>query len=464
MNKDFLQNLKNVQSQNGGINPDRSWVMRNREQLLSSIRQSTADKNEALQKEKENIFSKIADSISEGLHIFVSSKVLSLAKAGMTIFLAGAIAVSSWIVGVSASQDSLPGDIMYNVKMAAETTELIVAGVIGSEEDEVSTILKHASNRVGEYQKSKDSTQAKQAIKSLKKKIESTKKTLNKAEKKSPLKAVAVAKVIEERTGEILNTLVEEKEKKKKSVVIEVEVDQNPSVEENKEVEELKTEVDEVENLINETGINAITVLVQKVESGEVGEEVITKKEVEDTITRKLDKLVLGVSKLDVEIGETSSLVSSSTANDFVLDTVSGTEFTLIEKKSNEDSEKTEVVKEGGTTEAASILEKVEDAELKVEEITQKAEKIIVEVENLFQQNNLSGALEKIKELGDAKNETESVVSKAVDAVDGAVVEIEISDESSSGVSNNEDQDNIKQAVIEIEVANDQSKGTANNQ
>jgi hypothetical protein len=209
MSRELVKKLKKMKSQDGRINPDRAWVMRNREQLLSSIRQSSVDKQSVAQAQK--FLSKFANQFSEGLHIFVSNKVLSFARASMTVVLVIVVAVGGWTASVSASYNSLPGEVLYNVKMAVEKAELIVAGVVGSEEDEVSTIFKHASTRVDEYQRSESPEQAGQAIDLLKKKIESSSESLAKVEENSPITAVAVAKVIEEKTEEILVSLAVDK-------------------------------------------------------------------------------------------------------------------------------------------------------------------------------------------------------------------------------------------------------------
>jgi len=400
VSRKFIKKLKSIKTQDGLLNPDRAWVARNRERLISDIRQSSSSNN-------LHANNKFTQQFSKGLHIFVSNRVLSFARTGMTMVLVGAIAISGWIVSVSASSSSLPGEVLYNVKMAKETAELIVASVIGSEEDEVTTMLKHASTRVDEYQNSKSSEQATQAIKSLKKKIESTGDSLAKAEKKSSEKAVAVAKVIEEKTDEILISLSEEE-----SVVGYINLDNTE--EENLDLEkELSEKIGEAEGLIEETGIKAVEVLIEKFEKQEVGEGLISKEEVKESIAKKLNKLVADVSKIQ----ETNN-VSSTTINIVKLKTVSSTEGIVLDKIDSSEQKTTENIVTGTSEQRLEeASNKVSSASQKVEETNQKVEVGKLEVGDLIEQNNLSAAMDKIKELGEVKNETKVVVTEASNAV-----------------------------------------------
>jgi hypothetical protein len=437
MSSEFSKKLRKIKKQNGGINPDRSWVASNREQLLSSIKESSI--NNTINAKNKNSF---VNNLSEVMNIFVSKRILVFGRVAMTSFLVFAVAAGGWTASVSASYNSLPGEVMYGVKMATEATELMVTSFVGSEEDEVNTILKHASTRVDEYQRSKSSEQATEAIKSLKKKIESTNETLVKAEKKSPVKAVAVAKVIEKKTDEILVSLTEESEESENSTSVSTKKRlKNKKEGHTESQQELVDEIDEAEDLIEQAGINAVEVIVSKVEKKEVGEDVMSKEEVKETINRKLGKLVLDVSKLDVEIGETNQLIASSTISVKILETVSSTESVMEkstedkEEESGEDSsEETEDPKEGedadSSTEAQSKEEKtiadiIVVAEQKVSEANKKVEEAVEEVGNLIDQDNLSGALEKIKELEGVKSETKVIVVELSDAVDKVVEDVE---------------------------------------
>lgn len=400
MGKELIKKLRSIKSQDGLINPDRVWVAQNRVKLLENVRQSAMQMQAEAQPEK--ITAKFAENISEGLNVFFSRRVLSLAHTSMTVFLIGALTVGSWIASVSASYDSLPGQIMYSVKMANEGTELLVANMIGSEKDKVSTILKHASHRVDEYQRSESEEQATQAIASLKKKIESSSVSLIEAEKESPKSAVEVAKVIEEKTEEILVALSNEESVTGTKLAL-----QNDMV--------------NVEGIIQDAGIKAVEMIVKKVEQKEVGEDVITTEELKQTIAKRLDQLVSDVSRI-----EEKNNVSSSTINIVKMETASSTEaiasLTILNSATSTPiTASSTIAVENPTKKVTEASQKVDEATKKVEETNQKVEETKVTVTGLIEQNNLSGALEKLKELSGAKIETKAVVTEALNAVNQVV-------------------------------------------
>jgi len=418
MSRKLVKQLKNIKNENGRLNPDRSWVAQTRVKLIEDIKCNITNTEVNEEMVKTSVF----DTISEGLHVFVSGRVLSMARSSLTILLVGAVAVSGWIASVSASYDSLPGEALYGVKMAAESTELLVASVIGSDEDEVTTILKHASSRVDEYQRSESTEQATVAIKSLKEKIESTQDSMDKVNGKSPEKVVAVAKVVEKKTSEILDSLTEPKEKER---TIELK-DIAPEVTK----VQLKKDVVEVEALIQNAGIKAVGVLVENVNKEDVKESVITKKEVTDTINRRLDKLTEGVLKLDVTVVETSEKASSTIA---IIKTTTTTKNIIgIEGAVGETASSTEMNSKQSTTsstqdiviKAVETEKKVIDAEQKVVVAEQKigeankiAETTKADVKILIEQDNFTAALQKIIELDTIKTETKVVVDEASIAV-----------------------------------------------
>ena len=391
MSKELIKKLRSVKMQGGLVNPDRVWVAENRAKLLINARESAMQMQAEAQPEKSPV--KFVEHFRTGLNIFFSRRVLSFARAGLTVFLVGAVAVGSWIASVSASFDSLPGEIMYNVKMANESTEMIVTNMIGSEKDQVSMILKHASNRVDEYQRSGSDEQATKSIESLKKKIESSSKSLEEAEKKSPTTAIEVARVIEEKTEEILVALSKEESVSGTKL-------------------SLQNDVTNVEGLIHDAGIKAVEMIVKKVEQKEVGEDVITTDEVKKTIAKRLDQLVSDVSKIQ----ETNN-TSSSTINTVKLETASSTEL-IVGAALLSNVTSTAVVATSTMIEAS---QKVDEATKKVAETNQKVEAGKAVMEGLIEQNNLSGALSKLKELGGVKTETQAIVTNASNAVNQVV-------------------------------------------
>ena len=93
MSKELIKKLKNIKMKDGLVNPDRVWVVQNRAKLLANTRQSAMQMQAEAQPEKTAV--KIVAHFSEVLDIFFSRRVLSFARSSLTVFLVGAVAVSS---------------------------------------------------------------------------------------------------------------------------------------------------------------------------------------------------------------------------------------------------------------------------------------------------------------------------------------------------------------------------------
>src|SRR3989338_8403054 len=115
-----LQNLKS-----GQLNPDRVWLARNRERLMATLGRAQHPDTERL-----TLWQEVSGTMARTSSIFVPRQLVAAARMTLTFVLIGSVAVSGWIASVSASQNSLPGEALYGVKLATEKTELIVATAI----------------------------------------------------------------------------------------------------------------------------------------------------------------------------------------------------------------------------------------------------------------------------------------------------------------------------------------------
>ncbi len=437
MSKELAAQLKAIRESKSQVNPDPSWVLENKKQLLSTITTSQETK------EKTSFSANgLLESLSGILHIFVPNKLLLATRFSLTVFLVGIVAVGGWIASVSASQDSLPGEALYGVKLAAETTELLVATVIGSEEGKAATNLKHAAVKVEEFKKATNTKQAAASIKSLKKKIESANKSLEKTESKSPKQAVAIAKVVEEKTEEILLALGEKKdiieptELEKETEAGDEETENLEEIaEEEQESKDLTKEVGEVENLIQDTGVKAVEVLVKKKEDAEAG---VNKEEVKEKIEKRIDRIVSEIEALDTELEETGILVSSSS-------TLSTIPVAKVVKEAETEEVTEEVVEENSSEEPEenNVEENINEEEIKnndkektvketVDEVgettveaTKKAGETLVEVDSLIENDDLEGALQKVQELAEVKKTVKELVVEVKQVVNDAAKVVE---------------------------------------
>ena len=60
------------------------------------------------------------------------------------------VAAGGWLGSVSAAEASLPGDVLYSVKLAGEKTQIAVARVTGNKKSEFNLQMDHATNRARE--------------------------------------------------------------------------------------------------------------------------------------------------------------------------------------------------------------------------------------------------------------------------------------------------------------------------
>ena len=419
MSNKLIEKLNQVKSTQGRMNPDQSWVSRNRTEMLAKITESTPIR---VDRAKGSAYDQFLGFVSNVAHIFMPQRVLGLARTSLTVMLVAIVAVSSWIATVSASQNSLPGDSLYGVKLATERTELLVTSVIGSDEDEVSTLLKHASTRVGEYQKVRDRSpaQAARAIKSLKKNIESANKRLGKANTNSrnAAGASAVAKVVDEQTSAILTSL----ESGAENIFDPTGRQVWPGEEE--DVADLNKAVSEATELIQDAGVEAVKVLI---EHKSEGNESINIAEVKESVEKKIDKLAVDLVEIQDEADqlsedrvETSESVigeDSKQAEAASLDTSEQSDNT--EEKLNNPKEEVQESQSDSAKEEAykPVSETAEEKAGEVNKIVEDAEGVVEQAKALVKQNDLLGALEKVKELGVAKKQTKVVVSELRDAV-----------------------------------------------
>jgi hypothetical protein len=159
--RSLKEQLMNVRHGHDRIGADPAWVRSNRELLLSQIR------NTVESRPTRSVFSsRLLGQFSHAVKLFVPANLATSIRSMSFVSLALLLAVSGWIASVSAAQNSLPGDALYNVKLAGEKTELLVVSVVGGQKDKVDTLFKHASNRVEELHKSKTTDQAKIVIQS----------------------------------------------------------------------------------------------------------------------------------------------------------------------------------------------------------------------------------------------------------------------------------------------------------
>ena len=206
MSKQLEQKLRELKNITGQINPDRSWVSQNKKNLLSQI-SNTVDAQVS-----HTSFTK---NIDQFLQVFAPKKLIYASRPLFIALLAVTVTASSWVVGVSASEQSLPGEALYGLKLAAEKTEVTFATVAGDKGEVTKLHLEFAGRRSEEVKKvveksSPDSNKlAGQTIQKLQKSIENANEQVKGMGQKNSVQAVVLAKDVSKKTAEISQNLQE---------------------------------------------------------------------------------------------------------------------------------------------------------------------------------------------------------------------------------------------------------------
>jgi len=386
--KEQLKKLKNTNSR---INPDRSWVLENKEKMMCQIGNSTTNEKNTFS------FTYIWDMINV---IVPGQMVYSVVRPVLVFLLIGAVATSGWIASVGATANSLPGDIGYGVKMATEKTQQIVASMTSSDQKEAELHLEFATRRAKEVKKiveKKDEEISKEetsknvgiAIEHLEKSIDSANDKLKKVTENQPEKVVEASKVVAEKTKEIKDDLR----------------DAEKSSEEGLDMSATKKKV-------NEANISAVEAVVQvKGEGVEVSDE-----DLQGLIKDQIDSILEDVGDLKTE---TDGVVKDLEEMKVVLDE-------LEEKKEDEIDEtsmptSTAPVVENIVSTSSVQLADVEtavDSVVKKTDDTEEVVKDLEEMRDLVDNNQISEALERVRQASDTTEQTGQEVNEVKKAID----------------------------------------------
>jgi len=412
MSKDLISQLKKMKNYNGRINPDHSWVASTRQTMMKQISNTVS--------ETRPTFS--FDMIWQGMSILVPTKFVYAVVRPLLVFLVvGAVATSGWIASVSATEDCLPGDMCYGVKMAVEKTQEIVLAVTGSDEEETQLHLEFASRRAKEIKhvvEKKDDIEAPQkaqvAIAKLEKSLQSANESVKKASEKTPEKVVEVSKKVKEKTDEIKQSL--------------------------KEAEETSEDVDvsEAKKLAKDTSLTAVEAVVQKKAEGKV---VISEEEVKIMVEEEIsgvlgdsDENKKNVDKVAQEVvtdeaGEETVVVTST------LSVVTSTE---------------EIVSVTTVVVSTTVKEMVDEVVKTVGEAGEVVKGDLAEAQDLVDNNQLLEAIQKVKEANDVSNEAEKVVGEVKKVVKEARDEQEALEEESIVVEVSVPETELTETVEEV--------------
>ena len=240
-NKELIQSLKQLKSNESAGTPRRDFVAKNREILMMQIKNSSAPAEKPF---SAVYFWRMAESVMPtNVFRFVVRPV------AMSLLVFG-VAFGSWAATVSASYDSLPGDTLYGLKMAAEKAQMSLT----SGDDKPSLQAELAGRRLEEMAKiaeradvNNKEERTMQAVANFQVQVKAVKTTLENMDNGE--KAAEVAQMVDRKTAEFSSALDKARENASEGV---------------------KKEVDKASSLVTDTGIKAIEVMVKQSEQGTV--------------------------------------------------------------------------------------------------------------------------------------------------------------------------------------------------
>ena len=378
-----LKELKNIK-------PREDWVNSQRELLLSQI---------------------TTQSIAKPQSFLVNGWYLakSLMPIGILRFAARAIGVfaglmvlvfSTGMFGVNASRGSLPGDMLYQVKL---TSEKVKVGFTMKEEKKAVLYVQFAEERVKEIetvsQKPSSMEIKKEQIKvaaiGLKNEMTKTNETLDKV------------KQDQTNAKDVLQTV---KNVDQKTAELEVRIDQKK--EEMKDNKEITKSLSEVKAAVAETGVKAVEVIVSKHESGAIK---LSDTEIIETINN-IDKKIENAQK---KVDEVTLQVKAASAN--VIDAEKQQAVAIAATTENKISSD---IKPASTTDktvdpgAKTVDKDLTAQEVKVDEIKAKpaeAGQKLSEAKDLLNHGDLSSAIVKVQQVSVLTTEGQQGVNNITD-------------------------------------------------
>ncbi len=289
MNKDtLLKNLKLLSNLEAGGTPAHSWRSKNREIFLMQVQNS---RQNLPVKEDLSWREQAADYV----HMFFDSAWMrrNVFRPSLIALSSLAVVLSGWIASVSASIDSVPGDMLYPLKRATEAAQLTLSP---GAESKTNLQVEFAARRLDEVSKITEAPVAvnndanvQYAVQEFKNNMNDVKDNLDALkESASPETVAAVAKMVDRKTDEYATQL----DKASDSVSDSVKVDMQSA-----------------KNAVEETGVKAVELMVAHTTS------LMTMDELKKKLTEKIVQLESHLNTDDTKPAVTSTLSDAASAD-----------------------------------------------------------------------------------------------------------------------------------------------------
>jgi hypothetical protein len=361
MSTELKSQFKELKKISEYVRPDQTWVASNKQKLFQQIENSTS-------------FEKKQPNFATILEYWIpKQKILVPMRAFSVFFVVIGAAVGSWIAGVSAAGSSLPGEVLYNVKLASESTQLALSSVFSSKDNKAENKgklqLEFAGRRGKEVkellaQKKTDAPDyVPQTIQKLKDTMKEAQQNLKEAKEIHPENAINLAQAVTKATSNIVDDL--------RVVTLAGSLTN---------IETVKNVV-ETSKIMNETGLQVIQGVLddKKVVEG------ATQDQIKQLVEDKIGTIVKRVEENKARAEESKSDIQF---NDMFVPLPVTTSTPL--------KENTSAALQGN----------------KVDENIKKSEAVATEVKELLADNQVKEALEKAKTLNDLASETQKAIAE----------------------------------------------------
>jgi hypothetical protein len=385
MSKEIIRQLKSLK--HDSVKPDELWLKKNRELLLFQIKNTvSSSKQDARKFHSENVW--------QGLSIFLpQSVVYKVLRPAVALVLILGMGFGSLAATVSASSESLPGEWLYPAKRVAEKTQVAIADAVGNKGEVAKLHGELAKKRAVEISKivsqgkSDNIAQASKMVNDLKDEMKIVSVKLEEI-KITPDSSSEAVKNINQSAKEIKGVL----EGVKDNLLV---------VNDLATTGDLSNQVSEVKNLVKDTAVKAVEIMVEKHLQGDTS---ISKEDVKDAISDQLE----------------SAVVDAKQSNQSVVEVNKAVDVVKIEAKAvaKDAVGRVSINANQVITDKIEVTSKQTQAAVSsAQAFSTEAGKTASEGQTLLSQDNLAQAVDKIKQANAATVQIEKISDSAIKAV-----------------------------------------------
>jgi hypothetical protein len=269
------------------VQPGSAWVEKTREELLQKIGGT------------EVVQAPFGERVALVLKSFIPLSARSAVRGPITAVLSGlGLIIGGSMVGVSAAEQSVPGDLLFPVKLVSEQTRLVLTT---DKREKVRLKGEFVNRRVDEIKKivqtdvGQKPERLKEATEILRRDFDTVKNQLADVSQDKPVDRVEVAKLIDQATTDAVAGLKEAKASL---------------------TSDARSQVAEVEAAAVDTSMKAVNVIIHS-QTDEDSKKVVTKEELIQSISQKVEGVSDHITSATQQLTDAGILSATGTATAF---------------------------------------------------------------------------------------------------------------------------------------------------